>query len=144
MQEFLNGWGSWVLGASVLMFLGSLGGVSCLIIRMPYDYFLKDDVGGQPATRVRHYLWLLLRNVLGLTLVFSGIAMLILPGQGVIVVVLGLSLMSFPGKRKVIRWILERKSVRKTMNWLRLKAKKPPLIFELNLTFKEPQAEVET
>lgn len=144
MQEFFTDWGGWILGGSILMFVGSLWFASWLIIRLPSDYFLTHEIAGRSNSRLLHYLWLILGNSLGAILVLAGIAMLVLPGQGVIAIVLGLSLMSFPGKRKIIRWILERKSLRRTMNWLRRRAKKTPLVFELNLTGKEPHTEVKT
>ncbi len=138
MQEFFTDWGGWIFGASVLMFLGSLWFVSWLIIRLPYDYFLTHNVGIRHANQLVHYLWLLVRNLFGILLIASGVAMLVLPGQGVITILLGLSLMAFPGKNRILRWILERKSVRKTMNWIRRKAKKPPLVFELVLGYEGP------
>ncbi|GAC36330.1 hypothetical protein GPSY_0692 [Paraglaciecola psychrophila 170] len=56
--------------------------------------------------------------------------MLVLPGQGLITMLIGLSLLPFPGKDKMEQNILSRKSVRTTLNWIRVKAKKPPFIFD--------------
>ena len=130
MEEYLISWGAWVIGASVLLFLGSIWLVSWLIIKLPADYFLTHDFSAPPQNLTRHYLWVLLRNILGTVLILAGIAMLVLPGQGFITIVLGLSLMSFPGKRQFVHWILDRKSLRRSMNWIRRKAHQPPLIFD--------------
>ncbi len=132
MKEFLADWGGWIVGCSTLMFFVSLWFVSWLVIRLPCDYFLTHSIGSRHPNHFVHYLWLLLRNVIGSALIATGLAMLVLPGQGVITILVGLSFMSFPGKRRILNWILERKSIRKTINWIRRKARKPPLIFELN------------
>jgi hypothetical protein len=67
--------------------------------------------------------------ILGFGLLVCGILMLVLPGQGLITMLIGLSLLPFPGKDKMEERILARNSVRSTLNWIRLKAKKEPFIF---------------
>ncbi|ARD46073.1 hypothetical protein [Colwellia sp. PAMC 21821] len=66
----------------------------------------------------------------GVFLFICGLAMLVLPGQGLITMLIGLSLIPFPGKHKLEKNILARKSVRFSLNWIRIKAKKPPFIFD--------------
>ncbi|ASP49410.1 hypothetical protein [Cognaticolwellia beringensis] len=68
--------------------------------------------------------------VLGLFLLICGLAMLVLPGQGLITILIGLSLIPFPGKHKLENNLLARKSVRSSLNWIRIKAKKEPFIFD--------------
>ena len=68
--------------------------------------------------------------ILGIGLLVCGILMLVLPGQGLITILIGLSLIPFPGKDKMEQRILSRHSVRSTLNWIRVKAKKEPFIFE--------------
>tara|TARA_R110000744_G_scaffold7183_8_gene24624 strand:+ start:3978 stop:4466 length:489 start_codon:yes stop_codon:yes gene_type:complete len=68
--------------------------------------------------------------VIGLFLFICGLAMLVLPGQGLITILIGLSLIPFPGKHKLEKNILARKSVRSSLNWIRIKAKKEPFIFD--------------
>jgi hypothetical protein len=75
------------------------------------------------------YLIHIAKIFLGLCLLLCGIAMLVLPGQGIITIILGLSLLPFPGKNKVEQNLLGRKSVRSTLNWIRKKANKEPFIF---------------
>jgi hypothetical protein len=65
--------------------------------------------------------------MLALALVVLGVAMLVLPGQGVLAILLGVMLGDFPGKLRLQQWILARPNVMKTLNWLRRKFKKPPL-----------------
>ena len=68
--------------------------------------------------------------ILGVALLICGIVMLVLPGQGLITMLIGLSLLPFPGKDKLEQRILVRQSVRSSLNWIRLKAKKEPFIFD--------------
>ncbi|GAC20421.1 hypothetical protein GARC_3466 [Paraglaciecola arctica BSs20135] len=56
--------------------------------------------------------------------------MLVLPGQGLITMLIGLSLIPFPGKHRIERDLLSRNSVRSTLNWIRIKANKEPFIFD--------------
>lgn len=68
--------------------------------------------------------------LLGIFLLVCGLAMLVLPGQGLITILIGLSLIPFPGKHKLEQYLLARKSVRSSLNWIRLKAHKEPFIFD--------------
>jgi hypothetical protein len=67
------------------------------------------------------------KNIFGLLLFASGIAMLFLPGQGLITIFISLLFMNFPGKRKLITFLTRQKKVRATMNWIRAKSGKHPL-----------------
>jgi hypothetical protein len=67
--------------------------------------------------------------ILGLCLLICGIIMLVLPGQGIITILLSLSLLPFPGKHALEKNLLARKSVRTSLNWIRKKANKTPFIF---------------
>ena len=66
------------------------------------------------------------RNVLGCLLIAAGVAMLVLPGQGVLTILVGTMLVDFPGKRRLERWIVERGPVLRAMNWLRERAGREP------------------
>jgi len=73
---------------------------------------------------------LVLKNLVGLTLLLSGFAMLMLPGQGLLGILLGLILMDYPGKFQLERKIVSRPKLLHFINWLRRKQNKPPLLFE--------------
>jgi hypothetical protein len=123
----------WLAVISGLMFLISLIMVPILIARLPRDYFLKDRPPMADQFRHQHPVvrWLLLigKNLLGMVLVLGGIAMLPGPGQGVLTLLIGLMLLNFPGKRQVERWILDRTTVEKVLNWIRRKRGQEPLLF---------------
>ena len=72
---------------------------------------------------------LVLRNAVGWVFVVAGIAMLVLPGQGLLSILAGLVLIDFPGKHRLERRLLGSPGVRRAMNWLRRRAGKPPFDF---------------
>jgi len=51
----------------------------------------------------------------------------LVPGPGVVTILIGLSLMSFPGKRKLEMRILRAGPVLSGINWMRAKAGRPEL-----------------
>ena len=70
------------------------------------------------------------KNVFGLVFVLMGLAMLVLPGQGILTIVIGLVLIDFPGKYKLERWIVSRRAVLNSINWLRQRADRGPIVVE--------------
>lgn len=106
--------------ASLVMFVGSLVGIPVALVRIPSDFFLRP-----PA---RHALWVrILRNMLGVVLVGLGIAMLVLPGQGMLTILLGIGALDMPWKRRLVRRILCNRKVKHAVDQLRHKAGKPSL-----------------
>lgn len=115
--------------ASVLMFLGTLAIAPWLLARLPADYFLRERPH-RADHNPRFWWWLvghLVKDLLGGTLVLAGLAMLVLPGQGILTILLGLSLLDFPGKRRLELWLIRRPRVLHGINWLRQRAGRPPL-----------------
>jgi hypothetical protein len=119
-----------VTALSLLTFLGSLIAIPVLIARMPQDYFIQEKYAKRKKDwySITGLLYLFMKNAAGIILLFSGIVMLILPGQGIICILIGLSLISFPGKHSLIQRIVRRPSVFKALNWIRTKEKRPPFL----------------
>lgn len=121
-QEVVLWWiGSW----SVLMFFTTLMVVPMLAIRIPQDYFLhckRHEVFWSNQHRVVRWFGLIAKNVMGVVFILVGLAMLILPGQGILTIFIGLMLVNFPGKYAVERWCVARGPVLKSINWLRRRA----------------------
>ncbi len=112
---------------SGLMFLFSLLLLPWLLGKIPLDYFQsKPEQHWHMLLQPRS----LLRNLLGLPILLAGILMLVLPGQGLLTVLLGLAIMSFPGKYALERWVITRRGVLAAANWVRQRAKHPPLIIQ--------------
>ena len=88
--------------ASVIGFIGSLIAIPLILVRLPADYFdtrtprhwMKDH---HPLLRL---LGLIVKNVVGVVFLVAGFAMLFLPGQGLLTMLIGISLMDFPRKRE--------------------------------------------
>ncbi|OPL11437.1 MAG: hypothetical protein AVO38_04585 [delta proteobacterium ML8_D] len=131
----------WLIGVlSVIVFLGTIVVIPILIIHIPTDYFtrrrkpLKSLPQGHAAIRL---LGLALKNLIGIIFILSGIVMLVLPGQGVITLLIGLMLVNFPGKIELERRIIEQQSVLRVLNWIRLRARKPALKLPRKRPFSE-------
>ena len=70
------------------------------------------------------------KNIFGVVFVLMGLAMLLLPGQGILTIVIGLVLIDFPGKYNLERWIVSRRAVLNSINWLRQRADRGPIVVE--------------
>ena len=119
---------------SVVTFVGSLVAVPWLIGRMRADYFLTHWQTVQARHRRHPALALtvfLARNALGLLLVAAGLAMLFLPGQGLLTVLIGVCVMDFPGKRGLLQRLVRGPKVQGALNWIRRKRGKEPFVFRL-------------
>ena len=100
---------------SVLVFLGSLIVMPLIIARMSPDYFVSHEPSPQ-SWRRRHAATRLvarcLKNVVGAVLLLAGIAMLVLPEQGIITILVAVSLLDFPGKRRLEMHFVRQRHVR--------------------------------
>jgi putative transmembrane protein PGPGW len=115
---------------SVVFFVATLIIIPILIIRLPSDYFDENQPriwlrGRHPMVRVTIYV---IKTAIGLVFVVAGTAMLVLPGQGILTIIIGLSLVDFPGKRKVERKLIGRPTVLHAINSIRGKFGRPPLV----------------
>jgi Na+/H+ antiporter NhaD/arsenite permease-like protein len=111
-----------LLGFSVLAVLASIVLVPRFLASLPQDYLSASRAPAHPSILPR-----LLRNLLGVVLVLLGLAMLVLPGQGLLTVLVGLLLLDFPGKRRLVLRLLGKPSVLKLVNKLRAHRGRPPL-----------------
>lgn len=122
----------WLIGASVLMLVISVAAVGWVIIRVPADYFARENPDeGQWAHRhplIRAAL-IIGKNLLGLVLLAAGVLMLVLPGQGVLTIIAGLFLLDIPGRHRLVMWLVRRPPVLKSLNWVRERAGREPFLF---------------
>jgi hypothetical protein len=119
----------WLTGASAVMFAASLVAAPVVIVRLPADHFQKGRgrASKRPGSGAGSLALTIGRNVLGWLFIVVGLALLLLPGQGLLMVLVGVALADFPGKFRLQRWIISRKKILQTANWLRRKFGKPPL-----------------
>jgi len=121
---------AWV---SIGLLVVSLAIIPFIVIKMPEDYFLERHrvrVSKKSAYPVLAQLFTGLKNVVGFIFIIIGILMLVLPGQGILTILMGLFLMNFPGKYKFERKIVSIPKVLKSLNWIRAKANKSHLMIE--------------
>ncbi len=120
----------WLTVASVVVFVASLIIVPAVVVRIPDDYFLHRKRAPGPWARRHPALRITLRiakNALGVVLIVVGIAMLVLPGQGLLTVLIGVLLLDFPGKYRVEKWVISRGRILRSINWLRKRSGRPPI-----------------
>jgi hypothetical protein len=116
--------------ASLVGFVGSLIAIPIILVRLPEDFF--DD--RRPRTWMQDHHPVLrivghvVKNVIGVIFLLAGFAMLFLPGQGLLTMLIGISMLDFPGKRRLERKLIGQPSVLAAINKLREKFEKPPLI----------------
>jgi hypothetical protein len=122
----------WLAAASVVSFVGTLLLIPVLVIRIPEDYFAETKRHRWEPWAHQHPLirWALLlaKNILGYIFITLGIAMLVLPGQGILTIMIGIMFINFPGKYRLERWVVTRGPVLNTINRMRHRAGHAPLI----------------
>lgn len=117
-------------GGSLLVFVVTLIAVPAVIVRIPADYFSQEKrPRGHHEHRRRWWRLTLMagKNMLGYLFMLAGLAMLVLPGQGLAAIFVGFMLVDFPGKYRTERWLMSRRWVRQPVNWLRRKRGHEPL-----------------
>jgi hypothetical protein len=123
----------WWGGISVVMFLGTILVVPFLVARIPADYFVRPrrrmDFRHQKEEQhwLRYVLTKVFKNLLGWLLILAGAVMLALPGQGLLTMLLGLTLIDFPKKRELECLFVQQRQVHRAIDWIRTKANRPPL-----------------
>lgn len=116
---------------SIVSFAATLLLVPVLVIRIPEDYFAENKRHRWEPWAHQHPVirWSLLaaKNILGYIFIILGIAMLVLPGQGILTILIGIMFINFPGKYRLERWAIMRAPVLNTINKLRQRAGHMPL-----------------
>jgi ABC-type sugar transport system permease subunit len=119
----------WTFALSVVILVGTVVLVPLVVARLPQDHFVRPEPGrwSRRHSLLRGALWIG-RNLLGAVLIVAGIAMLVLPGQGILTILIGLLVLEFPGKRALELRLARRPRVRRAIDWIRAKAGRPPLL----------------
>jgi hypothetical protein len=123
----------WLTITSIVTFVATLIAVPWMIVRIPSHYFShrkrvdKMWAHRHPAIRM---LLITGKNILGYILILAGVTMLVLPGQGMLTILIGIILIDIPGKFRFEKWVVTRPPVLRSINWLRLRARRAPLVIE--------------
>ncbi|HEX7080069.1 MAG TPA: PGPGW domain-containing protein [Gammaproteobacteria bacterium] len=131
LLDLVAAYAPWLVAISVVSLLIGALLVPAMIVRIPPDYFLprrrrRLAAGGRhPAAKVA---LAAAKNGLGALLLLVGVALLFLPGQGLLTLLAGLTIMDYPGKYAFERWLVRRPRVLPALNWLRARYGRRPLI----------------
>src|SRR5262245_47208371 len=134
-----EGWTGWHLialsvGLAVTMAAISLVIVGFVLARLPADYFVNPDAR-RPIDRhpVLKALFVIVRNAVGYFLIALGAVLSLpgVPGQGLLTILMGVMLIDFPGKHRLERWLIRRRTVLNNVNRLRARCGQPPLLVEV-------------
>ena len=109
------------IGLSIVVLVGSLIAIPLVLARLPEDYLVK------PPEKSKSLAKTVAKNALGVTLLAIGVAMLVLPGQGILMIIVGLTLVDFPGRHKLIVRLMKPAKVQKVITAIRKRFGKPPL-----------------
>jgi hypothetical protein len=123
--------------ALLLFVVTSVGGLalaSFLLVRSPATYFCDDCPRDFWVERHPIIRWTgrVLRNALGVAVVSLGIILSLpgIPGPGFLQMLLGVTLVDFPGKRHFERWLVNRPVVLNAITRLRQRSGRSPLVLE--------------
>jgi hypothetical protein len=121
----------WGLAISVALAVGSLAIAVLVVIGWSPHHFKVGNVSGfwlqhPPALRV---LGLIGKNLAGVVMFLLGLVMALpgIPGQGVLTMIIAVTLIDFPGKRNLERRLVGRPWVLKHLNNVRRRFHRPPL-----------------
>ncbi len=120
----------WVTAGSLFMLIAGLICAPFAVSAIPYDYFSSEKRPGKRDNEpwAFYILRRLLKNIIGAVLIVGGILMLVLPGQGLLTLMVGLLLLDYPGKFKFEKALFSRPKILNAINWMRRKQGKQNLI----------------
>ena len=129
--QWINTNGIWLGTLSAVTFIGTLIAIPVLVASIPADYFIGRKRHLSRSRQLHPVLYLIIfivKNLIGSVLILAGIAMLVLPGQGLLTILIGITLTNFPGKFTLERKLVFQHSVFSSINWIRERAGKEPLM----------------
>jgi hypothetical protein len=113
----------WGIAISLGLGLASLAVAAAVVVSWPPDHFRSAGRAGLWHDRppVVRALGLAMKNVAGAALLVLGALMALpgIPGQGILTMIIGLTLVDFPGKVRLERRLISRPSVLSRLNRLR-------------------------
>jgi hypothetical protein len=127
------GWSDVLAAAGLFLatFAASLAAVAFLLVKAPADFFVRSRTSGGARGQRSLGGWSrkTAKNVIGAGLVALGLVLSVplVPGQGLLTILIGVMLLDFPGKRRLERALLRRRRVLQSVNHLRRRYGKPPL-----------------
>ncbi len=115
-------------------FILSTALVSFALVKLPANYFHSSHARAFWENRSWAVRWsgVILKNFIGVVLILVGILMSLpgIPGPGFLTILLGLVMLDIPGKRPLESRLVRRPAVLHSINRLRAKFDKPPLVLD--------------
>jgi hypothetical protein len=106
--------------ASVVVAVASIASVPHFVARLPRDFLVRPDVSRSFASTI-------VRGLVGAVLVVTGVALLVLPGPGIVTLIAGLILLPIPGRHRAVCWLATRPAVRHALDRMRRRRGAPAL-----------------
>jgi len=122
----------WNVVVAVGAFLVTTAAAVAIVALMPADHFSRPP--GQDSAARRHpvlrWTLIILKNAAGILILPLGVLMALplVPGPGLVFILVGLSLLDFPGKRSLERRLLAVPAVLRFLNRVRERFNRPPLV----------------
>lgn len=110
---------------SCIMILGSIIAVVFVIISLPENYLFEAKV---PKKCFNNYPLVIIKNLLGILIFITGVILLFLPGQGLLLMLIAVILADFPGKIHLLKWLFSKPGLLNAVNSIRERFNKRPLI----------------
>lgn len=124
------GW-AWGIAISVAGAVGSVLLAGVVVVHWPSDQFKRDTpppfmVGRHPVLRL---VAIAAKNLIGVVLILVGMVMSLpgVPGQGFLTMLIGLTLVDFPGKRRLEQRLVRRPSIRRVVDRVRARFGRPAM-----------------
>jgi hypothetical protein len=125
----------WAAMLSILAAFLSAAITLIVLVRLPADAFSAHARSAHtPRRSLRRLLLHIARNGAGWILVGAGILLSIpgVPGQGLLTLLLGLLLVDFPGRVRLLRRLLGRQKIRHLVDRLRVRFGRPPMMWDVH------------
>lgn len=126
-QSLLESWSdhraAWIASTtiSLVVYAAAALAIPFVLASLPADHFTRPPHRRRPFTRF-------LRTIVGLLIVAAGVAMLFLPGPGIVTIVLGLSITGGELSARGMRKIVCRPRVLAAINAMRVRRGREPLL----------------
>jgi hypothetical protein len=130
-------WSGAIIGiASIAVMI--LGGVLAAIVfvKLPSTYFCEhhDREFWTDKHPVVRWIGRAIKNLLGVLLIVLGVLLSLpaIPGPGMLTIIIGITMLDFPGKRRLERWVVGRPAIFNAINRLRQRHGKLPIVLEIS------------
>jgi hypothetical protein len=117
------------LGIALGLFVLSQVALVAVLVMLPADFFCSSRSAARSGTAIR-WATRIVKNAAGAVMILLGIPVALpgIPGPGLVLIFVGIALLDFPGKRQLQYRLISRPRVLKSINSLRTRFGRPPMI----------------